>query len=59
MKTMFLTPNKFSRPQHFIEKVKAIAIHWVGNADTSALFTRDYFEGLKDGPRRTSSDTTT
>ncbi len=51
MKTMLLTPNKFSRPQRFIETVKAIAIHWVGNADTSALFTRDYFEGLKDGPR--------
>ena len=45
---MFLTPNKYSRPQIKLEKVKKIAAHYVGNPNTSALANRNYFEGLKD-----------
>ncbi len=45
---MFLTPNKYSRPQIKLEKVKKIAVHYVGNPNTSALANRKYFEGLKD-----------
>lgn len=45
---MFLTPNKYSRPQIKLEKVKKIAVHYVGNPNTSALANRNYFEGLKD-----------
>ena len=44
----FLTPNKYSRPQIPLEKVTKIAVHYVGNANTSAANNRSYFEGLKD-----------
>lgn len=45
---IFITPNKYSRPQIKLEKVKKIAVHYVGNPNTSALANRNYFEGLKD-----------
>lgn len=45
---MFLTPNKFSRPQIPLKKVEKIAVHYVGNAGSSAKGNRNYFEGLKD-----------
>lgn len=44
----FLTPNKYSRPQKPLEKVTKIAVHYVGNANTSAANNRSFFEGLKD-----------
>ena len=43
----FLTENKFSRPNKNLIGVKGIVIHWVGNAGTSALANRSYFENLK------------
>ena len=43
----FLTENKFSRPNKNLIGVKGIVIHWVGNAGTSALANRNYFENLK------------
>lgn len=42
-----LTPNKYSRPQKPLEKVTKIAVHYVGNPNTSAAANRNYFEGLK------------
>ena len=45
---MFLTPNKFSRPQIALKKVEKIAVHYVGNAGSSAKDNRNYFENLKD-----------
>lgn len=45
---MFLTPNKFSRPQIPLKKVEKIAVHYVGNAGSSAKGNRNYFENLKD-----------
>ncbi len=45
---MFLTPNKYSRPQIKLEKVTKIAVHYVGNPRSTAKNNRDYFENLKD-----------
>lgn len=45
---MFLTPNKYSRPQIKLEKVTKIAVHYVGNPGTTAINNRNYFESLKD-----------
>ncbi len=45
---MFLTPNKYSRPQIPLEKVTKIAVHYVGGPGSTAKNTRDYFESLKD-----------
>ena len=44
---MFLTPNKYSRPQLKLEKVTKIAVHYVGNPKSTAKNNRDYFENLK------------
>lgn len=46
---MLLTPNKKSRPQIQLKKVTKIAVHYVGNAGSSAVANRNYFESLKDG----------
>lgn len=48
IKEQFLTPNKYSRPQILLKKVTKIAVHYVGNANTSAAANRSFFEGLKD-----------
>lgn len=45
---MYLTPNKYSRPQKKLKSVAKIAVHYVGNPGTTALNNRNYFEGLKD-----------
>ncbi len=47
IKQVLLTPNRYSRPGKKMEKVKKIVIHWVGNANTSAMANRNYFESLK------------
>lgn len=52
---IFLTPNKYSRPQIPLKEVKKIAIHYVGNPNTSALANRNYFENCKEGGRYVSS----
>ena len=44
---MFLTPNKYSRPLTPLKKVTKIAVHYVGNPNTTARNNRDFFEGLK------------
>jgi len=43
----FLTINKYSRPAKKLNGVKNIVIHWVGNAGSSAIANRNYFENLK------------
>lgn len=53
---MFLTPSKYVRPQIKLEKVRKIAVHYVGNPNTSALANRNYFENCgKTGARYVSS----
>jgi N-acetylmuramoyl-L-alanine amidase len=42
-----LSVNPFSYPGRKLARVEGIVVHWVGNAGTSALQTRNYFEGLK------------
>lgn len=42
-----LSVNPFSRPGIKLNSVKDIVIHWVGNAGSSALGNRNYFESLK------------
>ncbi len=46
---MYLTPNSFSRPLIPLEKVKKIAVDYVGNAGSTARANRNYFESLKNG----------
>jgi N-acetylmuramoyl-L-alanine amidase len=42
-----LTVNPFSRPGKKLDRVKALVIHWVGNAGSTAKENRNYFESLK------------
>ncbi len=46
---MFLTPNKYSRPQIPLKTVTKIAVHYVGNPNTTAKNNRDYFENQRLG----------
>jgi N-acetylmuramoyl-L-alanine amidase len=41
-----LTVNPFSRPGKRLSDVKALVIHWTGNAGSSAKQNRDYFQSL-------------
>lgn len=43
-----LTVNQYSRPGTKIGKIKNIVIHWVGNAGSTAIANRNYFESLKE-----------
>ena len=43
-----LTINPYSRTGEKLESMKHIVVHWVGNAGSSALANRNYFESLKD-----------
>lgn len=47
IKQILLTPSEYTRPQTKI-KPTALAWHYVGNPNTTALANRNYFEGLKD-----------
>lgn len=47
IKQMLLTPSEYTRPQTKI-KPTAIAWHYVGNPNTTAIANRNYFESLKD-----------
>ena len=51
----FLTPNKYSRPQIPLKNVTKIAVHYVGNPNTSAAANRNYFENQKNGGTYVSS----
>lgn len=42
-----LTVNSYSRPGTKRSKTTKIAVHYVGNSNTSALANRNYFENLK------------
>jgi N-acetylmuramoyl-L-alanine amidase len=42
-----LTVNPFSRPGKKLSGVRALVIHWVANAGSTAKQNRDYFESLK------------
>ncbi|MGN0587137.1 MAG: N-acetylmuramoyl-L-alanine amidase family protein [Oscillospiraceae bacterium] len=46
---MLLTPNKYSRPQIPLKTVTKIAVHYVGNPNTTAKNNRDYFENQRLG----------
>ncbi|MDE6710129.1 MAG: amidase [Oscillospiraceae bacterium] len=50
-----LTPNKYSRPQIALKNVTKIAVHYVGNPNTSAMANRNYFENQKTAGRYVSS----
>ena len=42
-----LTKNQYSRPGARMGQVKNVVVHWVGNANTTAINNRNYFESLK------------
>lgn len=52
---MYLTPNKYSRPQIPLKSVKKVVLHYVGNPGSSAKANRNYFENQKNGGRYVSS----
>lgn len=45
----FITPNKYSRPQKQINRIKGLVIHWVANPNSSAMKNVLYFENRKYG----------
>ena len=48
MEIKLLTINPYSRPGTRLKQVKNIVVHWVGNAGSSAMANRNYFESLKE-----------
>ncbi len=46
LKTDYLTPNPYSRPQTEINGIEGVVIHYTANPGTSAANNRSYFEGL-------------
>ena len=54
IKQMLLTPSEYTRPQTKI-KPTAIAWHYVGNPNTTAVANRNYFESLKDNRKTKAS----
>ena len=46
IKSDYLTPNAYSRPQTPLKDIKSIVIHYTANPGTSAANNRSYFEGL-------------
>ncbi|MEG0014922.1 MAG: peptidoglycan recognition family protein [Cellulosilyticaceae bacterium] len=55
IKEHLLTPNSYSRPGIPLKKVRAIAVHYVGNPSSTAIANRNYFETLKDSKVYASS----
>lgn len=55
IKKALLTVNRYSRVGKKMKEVKKIVVHWVGNANTSAMANRNYFENLKNGKVYASS----
>lgn len=43
-----LTVNEYSRSGEKQNKIEKIVVHWVGNANSTAIANRNYFENLKD-----------
>lgn len=52
----YLTINQYSRPGTKRAKTTKIAVHYVGNPNTSALSNRNYFENCKDIHKYVSSN---
>ena len=52
----YLTPNQYSRPCTKRTQTTKIAVHYVGNPNTSALANRNYFENCKDTHKYVSSN---
>lgn len=50
-----LTINSYSRSSEKQNKIENIVIHWVGNAGSSAIGNRNYFESLKDSHKTYAS----
>ena len=42
----YLDPNPYSRPQSKMKDIKGVALHWVGNANSTAINNRNYFNNL-------------
>lgn len=47
IKERLLTINSYSRSGEKQNKIENIVVHWVGNAGSSAIANRNYFENLK------------
>ena len=50
-----LTINSYSRSGEKQNKIENIVVHWVGNANSSAVANRNYFENLKDSHKAYAS----
>lgn len=49
-----LEKNSYSRPGTSIGSIKKLVVHWVGNAGSTAIANRNYFNSLKSGKRNKS-----
>ncbi len=50
-----LTINPYSRSGEKQNKIQYIVVHWVGNANTSALANKNYFDNLKNTHKTSAS----
>ncbi len=46
IQTKLLEPNKFSRPQIKLKKIKGVVVHYTANPGTDAMDNRNYFNNL-------------
>ena len=46
IRSEYLTPNEYSRPQDPLKDINSIVIHYTANPGTTAANNRSYFEGL-------------
>ncbi len=46
IKTEYLTPNPYSRPQTRLKRIKGVVVHYTANPGSTAENNRSYFEGL-------------
>ena len=55
MQERLLTTNPYSRSGEKQGQIKNILVHWVGNANSTAIANRNYFESLKDSHKTYAS----
>lgn len=52
----YLDVNPYSRSQKKLIDIKALVIHWVGNANSSAMANRNYFNNLTEVNRKRKTE---
>lgn len=55
VRQLLITPNKFSRPNIPLKKVKGIVLHYTASNGAPAINIAKYFDGLKNQPNNSKS----